>query len=179
MAKGGRYENTVITQLAAAFKPLGLAAGDITRTKNSGASKDQLGDVHFSPAFIKVFPAVVECKHYKKLPFYRICMPLHLQHKMIVGWWKQVTRDQKKAKHRFALLVFRVNFCDDVVAFKPAQLHDLCPEVIIKRGKFRNIIKTTWKGEPVWIMPLVTFLNHFVAMRILTCKRMKSRKKLR
>lgn len=177
MAKGGRYENIVITQLATAFKKLGIDAGDITRTKNSGASKDQLGDVHLSPAFMKLLPAIIECKHYKKLPFFRICMPLHLQHKIIVGWWKQVTRDNKKAKHRFALLVFRVNFCADVVAFKPAQLDKLCPAVIIKKAKFRNIIKTTWKDEPVWIVPLDAFLNHFVAMRMLSCKNSRLVKK--
>jgi hypothetical protein len=172
MAKGGAYENIIAKQLAVAFKPLRIKPGDVGRTKNSGASKDCPGDIHLSPAFLKILPAVIECKYYKKLPFFRICIPLHLQNKTLISWWKQVTKDTKKAKRpkRFSLLVFRVNFCGDVVAFKPEQINDMCPELIIKKAKFRNIIKTSWKEDTVWMVPLLDFLDHFVAMRLLTCR---------
>jgi hypothetical protein len=177
MAKGGNYENIIVKQFAIAFKPLGIKIGDVGRTKNSGASKDAPGDIHLSPAFAKIFPACTECKHYKKLPFFRICIPLHLQHKMLVDWWKQVTRDTKRSKKRFALLVIRVNFCGDVAVFKPNEINKRCPELIIKKAKFRTIIKTSWKEDVVWMVPLQDFLDYFVAMRMLSCRNIKSIKR--
>lgn len=170
MAKGGAYENMIVKQLATAFKPLGMKIGDVGRTKNSGASKDAPGDIHLSPAFAKIFPACIECKYYKKLPFYRLCIPLHLQHSLLKKWWKQVTRDTKRSKKRFSLLVIRVNYCGDVCLFKPDEINKRCPEQNIRKAKFRNIIKTTWKEDVVWMVPLQDFLNHYTAMRLLTCR---------
>src|ERR1700761_7991388 len=97
MAKGGAFEHTVIRRLAEAFKPLGISEDDIFRTKNSGATKKQPGDIQFSPAMAKLWPVLVECKHYKTVP-YSLGKTISGLKKtnLLQVWWKQVMRAQKE-----------------------------------------------------------------------------------
>lgn len=168
-AKGGKFEHTIARTIAEHFNPLKIKEDDCYRTKNSGATVRQPGDIQFSPALRKVFPAVIECKHYRSI-HYKMNAPIESQINPIKEWWKQFRQEQRQAKKSHALLIMRENRCPIVVAFFPAAIDRIAPNVIIKKAKFRTIIKTSWKGDPVWIVPLTDFLHYYVAMRILCTK---------
>lgn len=182
-SKGGAYENIIARHLALRFKAFRITEDDCYRTKNSGATKKQPGDIQFSPAMSKVFPAIIECKHYKNI-LIKICVPLDRQPKSypIKAWWIQLLREQKDvdkkfgANSRFALLIMRQNRCPDMVAFAPQTLSKVLPTSNIRSAKFRNIIKTSWKTDIIWIVPLSDFLDYFVEMRNAWLPSMKSAK---
>jgi len=158
-AKGGQYEHIIIHKLAAAFKPLGIHEDDCYRTKNSGATKAQPGDIQFSPTFAKLFPVLVECKHYKSVR-YSLGKTLSGQPKSCITkhWWKQVRGEQKELKHKIAILVFRQNHCPDIVCLKIEHYHTLCghnPDWKM----FSWSMFTMWKNESLVMLSFDEFLN--------------------
>jgi hypothetical protein len=150
-SKGGAYEILICRILAKAFAPFGALEDDFYRTKNSGSTKSAPGDIQISPAIAKLFPALIEAKHYRTISW-RPGKPIQNQLAVFRKWWQQTEREQKAKKDRFALLVFRANHCPDMVAFKSDA---------INVGNFKNIIKTSYKSVAVWIVPLADFLKRY------------------
>lgn len=157
-AKGGAYENTIARKIAAAFKSLGIHEDDCYRTKNSGATKKQPGDLQFSPHFAKMFPVLVECKHYKNVK-YKLGKAISDLPKSFAlkEWWKQVIREQSAIKHKKALLIFRPNNCPDIVCLTVEHLTDLCGDHA-KWQVFSWSMFTMWKNHSLIMVPLDEFL---------------------
>lgn len=158
MAKGGAYENTVARKIAKAFRKHGITEDDVYRTKNSGATKKQPGDIQLSPVAVKVFPAVIECKHYKRIVWI-MGKPIHNQNSYLKKWWKQVEQEQRDAPERFSILIFRPNRCPDMAAFVPKTVGKFVP--LFPHIRFNNIIKTKSQTERIWIVPLKLFLKKY------------------
>jgi hypothetical protein len=156
--KGGKYEHTVIKILAKAFAPLGIQEDDIFRTKNSGATKAQPGDIQFSPRFAKIFPVLVECKHYATVK-YKLGKSVDHQPASfhLFFWWKQVVREQKERKDKMGILVFRQNNCDDLICLKITHFEQLCGH-FPKWQAFSWLMSTSWKNETLVVVPLKEFL---------------------
>lgn len=162
-SKGGAYEHIIIHKLAAAFKPLGIQEDDCYRTKNSGATKSQLGDVQFSPRFAKLFPVLVECKHYKSIR-YSLGKTLSGQAKTSKPkvWWRQVIREQKERKDKMGILVFRQNNCPDVVALKQEHYNTLI-SLVHPYAAYTWCMFTMWKKETIIMLPFDEFLRDVVS----------------
>lgn len=158
-AKGGAYEHKIIRILADAFKPLGIHDDDIYRTKNSGATKAQPGDLQFSPKFAKMFPVLVECKHYKTVK-YRLGKSIDHQEASfhLFFWWKQVVREQKERKDKMGILVFRQNNCSDLVAVRVDHFQVLC-STLPKWEMFSWSMHTSWKKQAILVCPFDEFLE--------------------
>lgn len=184
MAKGGAYENTIIRKLTAAFKPLGIHEDDCYRTRNSGATKTQPGDIQLSPRFGKMFPVLVECKHYKRVK-YQLGKSLDHQDKSfhLLKWWKQVEREQKQAKRKFrkegavrkSILIFRQNRCPDLVAITVDDFSFLCGK-LPNWQMFSWMMFTSWKGKTVIMLHLDEFLPR-VIRKIQQTRIIKKRKR--
>jgi hypothetical protein len=178
MAKGGAYENTIIRKLTVVFKPLGIHPDDCYRTRNSGATKAQPGDIQLSPRFGKIFPVLIECKHYKNVK-YQLGKPIDNQDKSfhLLKWWKQVNKEQRQAQKKFkkkgnirkAVLIFRQNRCPDLIALKLEHYYSfgLSPDWF----HYSWVMFTMWKKESVIMLPLDEFLplvvDNIKALRII------------
>lgn len=164
-SKGGSFEHLIAEQISTAMKVFGIHADDCYRTKNSGATKAQPGDLQFSPALCSLLPATIECKHYAHIN-YKLGKPLHLQPKSypILDWWKQLKREEKDAGNKFGLLIMRGNHCSDLVAFAPKRMVVVfdalnMPRFTFSRYNFKSLIITRFHAEEVWIVPLSEFLE--------------------
>lgn len=163
MAKGGTYENTIIRKLTTAFACIGIHEDDCYRTRNSGASAKQPGDIQLSPRFGKLFKATIECKHYKIVK-YQLGKPLHTQDPSfrLFAWWKQVEKEQQQAKKikgltRQGILVFRQNHCPDLVAMTIASFEFFCGN-LPNWQKITWVMFTSWHSKKIIIMHLDEFL---------------------
>lgn len=156
--KGGAYEITIARKIAAAFKSLGISEDDCYRTKNSGATKKQPGDIQFSPSFAKKFPVLVECKHYKSIR-YSLGKTLSGQPKSmkVRKWWQQVIQEQKERKDKFGILVFRQNNCPDLVCLKIEHYQSLCLD-LPKWEALSWSMFTRWKDTTLIILKFDEFL---------------------
>jgi hypothetical protein len=178
MAKGGTYENTIIRKLTTAFARLGIHEDDCYRTRNSGASIKQPGDIQLSPKFGKLFKVIIECKHYKRIK-YQLGKPLDHQDKsfLLLKWWKQVSKEQKQANKKFkdkartAILIFRQNRCPDIVCLK---LDDFKKLVLgdLDRFYYSWFIFTKWKKEDI----VLVLLDEWLVQVILACQARKRNK---
>lgn len=157
--KGGKYELTICAKLAIAFKPLGIQEDDCYRTKNSGATKKQPGDIQFSPHFAKMFPVLVECKHYKSIR-YSLGKTLSGQPKSCMPriWWQQVIREQKERKDKMGVLVFRQNNCPDLICLKIKHFEKLCLG-LPKWEALSWSMFTHWKETSLVILKFSEFLK--------------------
>lgn len=166
MAKGGAYEHTVIRKLAVAFKPLGIQEDDIFRTKNSGATKSQPGDIQFSPRLAKLLPVLVECKHYKTVKA-RLGKSIDKQGASfhLFFWWKQVQREQKERKDKMGILVFRQNNVQDLIAIRVDHFRELCGK-LPKWELFHWSMFTSWKKQAIVVCPFSEFLDLVVAHKL-------------
>lgn len=168
MAKGGTYENTIIRKLTTAFTSLGIHEDDCYRTRNSGASIKQPGDIQLSPRFGKIFKVIIECKHYKRIK-YQLGKTLDHQDKsfLLLKWWKQVAKEQKQANKKFkdkarrAILIFRQNNCPDLVALTIDDFQLLCGYTP-RWQALEWVMFTSWKQQPIVVMHLDDFLLQVV-----------------
>ena len=174
--KGGAFENVIARKIAKAFVKFNITEDDCYRTKNSGATKAQPGDLQMSPALAKLLPALIEAKHYKKIE-YKLGKFLSAQPEsyIIRKWWKQVKREErdharadkfKMQAPKFGLLVMRQNNVPDICAFSPQKLKSAfearhCDHPHLTRYTFKNLIITYFRDEEVWIVPLADFLTHY------------------
>lgn len=172
MAKGGAFENTVARIIAKAFKSLGIEEDDCYRTKNSGATKRQPGDIQFSPAFAKLFPVLIECKHYRNV---RINSGKSLDHQPksypIKAWWQQLLKEEKDYakthKKKFkkpGLLIFRQNSCPIVVGMH-LDTYELLLGHPFSWTPYKWSMITSWKLRPVILVPLKEFLFLYVSSK--------------
>ncbi len=157
--KGGAYEHIIIHKLALAFKSLGIKEDDCYRTKNSGATKSQPGDIQLSPRFAKILPVLIECKHYKGVK-YALGKILSGQPKSspLFVWWKQVIREQKERKDKMGILVFRQNNCPDIVVLRIDHYAYLCGTLGPDWKHYSWSMFTMWKKESIVMLPLDEFL---------------------
>lgn len=117
--KGGAYENKIAKKIALAFAGCGIAQDDCYRTKNSGATKYQKGDLQFSSALRKMLDVVIECKHYKGGRIvYQLFTPLKDMPKswQFKQWWTQL-EEEIISSDKPGLLIWRENNGEDLVSF--------------------------------------------------------------
>lgn len=164
-SKGGKFELAIISKLTKAFKPLGIQEDDCFRTKNSGATKSQPGDIQFSPRFAKLFPVLIECKHYRSVS-YLLGKKLDKQQKsnFLTAWWKQVVREQAQRKDKVGILVFRQNRCPDVVAMKVSQFNELMG-YLPQWHAWSWSMFTTWKKETVMFVLFDEWLKFVIVKK--------------
>jgi len=162
-AKGGAYEHTVAKRISLAMKCFNIHEDDCYRTKNSGATKAQPGDLQLSPALVKFLPATIEAKHYRTIK-YKLGRKLSAQPSSyeIHQWWKQVEREQKDAPNKFSLLVMRENNCPDLCAFAISKIREIQPRLHFTRYTFGSLIVTHYKDKEIWIVPFEEFLDAYV-----------------
>lgn len=165
-SKGGAYETATARRISKAFAMFGILEDDCYRTKNSGATKAQPGDLQLSPVFAKLLPAVIECKHYRTILF-KLGRKLSAQPKSypIHQWWLQVRAEEKAStRNHFGLLIMRENNCDDLCAFSPVKLHATFNKhnlrtIPLTRNCFDSLLITHYKEDEIWIVPLSEFLE--------------------
>lgn len=166
-AKGGAYELSIAKKIASAFNQYGIKEDDCYRTKNSGATKSQPGDLQLSPAFAKIFPATIECKHYRNVR-YKLGRKLDAQPKSfpIVEWWKQLEREERDAGNKFGLLIIRENNCADLVGFDPDKLQSVWTpyNLSFKSSYFKTKLNTIFGERRVWFVTLDDFLSWYTLM---------------
>jgi hypothetical protein len=168
-SKGGAYELIICRKIALAFKSLGIKEDDCYRTKNSGATKRQPGDIQFSPRFAKLFPVLIECKHYRSIS-YKLGKDLSAQPKsyVICKWWLQVIREQKERKDKKAILVFRQNNCSDLILLTREHFREL---TLSRPENFMGwFMMTNWKHKSSLIM---LSLEEFLIRVVIACKAQK------
>jgi len=165
-AKGGGYERVIIAKLAKAFVQLGVAEDDIFRTKNSGSTKAQPGDIQFSPKMAKLFPVLIECKHYKNI-LYKLGKNFSSQPKSYptVQWWKQVIREQALRQDKFGILVFRQNNCQDLVCIQVKHYQALFGS-LPKWEQYTWSQFTFWKKDSLVILPFKEFIKVYVQIKL-------------
>jgi hypothetical protein len=166
--KGGKYENLMLKMLAEEFKSIGIQQDDCFRTKNSGGTKDQAGDIGLSPRFAKIFPVLIECKFYKTVK-YKLGKAVNKQSNSfhLYGWWEQVRREQKQHKDRCGILVFRQNNCPDLVCLKIEHFQVLTGKMP-QWEMFSWSMCTSWQKESLIIVP-------FKELTVLVIEKAKAR----
>lgn len=158
--KGTGYENKVASILVKAFKHKGVAKRDIYRTKLSGGTKTDKGDLLFASNMLKLFPYTVEAKFYKSFNFEQLFISLEKMKKSwkFKKWWRQLQQECKTTKLKH-LLVFRYNHAaENYCGFYPHEMEYL-PHSLKRAGKF--VVKSD--DGPIWVMPFTKFLKIYVS----------------
>jgi hypothetical protein len=109
--KGASFERKIAKSIVKALKQFGVKQRDCWRSVMSGGHAMSSGDLEMSVRMEKLFPYSVECKHHRKIEWWRFLIPVGQRRKSWkeVRWLQQTLDGCKKRDGLRPLLVMKEN----------------------------------------------------------------------